>query len=122
MTIFLDKIYGKCRAILEVNSPFNRITLRAEKALRVTLGSSSMLIRSFLAHAEKVRKIMKISIFWSTKQMTCMRAVNRQPMFTARGTRSLLLPALRTMLDYPRIALEPKLFNDNHSTAEQPKT
>ena len=36
MTIFLVKIYGKSWAILEVNSPWIRIILRAEKALRVT--------------------------------------------------------------------------------------
>ena len=35
MTIFLVKIHKKIWAILDVDSPWIRITLRAEKALRV---------------------------------------------------------------------------------------
>ena len=45
MIIFLIKIYGKSCAILEVDFPFNRITLRAEKALRVILAGEEYVKR-----------------------------------------------------------------------------
>ena len=40
MIIFLAKIYEKSVAILDANCPLTRITLRAEKALRVTFENS----------------------------------------------------------------------------------
>ena len=49
MTIFLTKIYGNFGAILDVNCPFNRIILRAEKALRVRSQKNSI-FSTFLEH------------------------------------------------------------------------
>ena len=44
MTIFLDDQPEKCWAILDADFPFNRITLRAGKALRVIYGKSSAIL------------------------------------------------------------------------------
>ena len=81
MIIFLVKKHGKFGAILDVDFPFNQITLRAEKALRVT----------------------------------CMRAVNRQPMFTARRTRrAFSFLDQRCLLDYPLRVAQYGVLNVNH--------
>ena len=54
-------IYGKSWGILDVNSPFNRITLRAEKALRVT--SSSGIFTDTFARNTPTQRFETLSIY-----------------------------------------------------------
>ena len=112
MIIFLVKIYGKSWAILDVDFPFNRIILRAEKAIRVIsffstsqlfMKMSTLLVSqknlSFLTTFSKthrqtqrkhswiglgLRKVQKL-VPCELNTQTCMRAVNRQPCLPREG-------------------------------------
>ena len=60
MLIFLIKIYEKSWTILDIDFPFNRITLRAEKALRVTFLVSHKNLSALTTFSKTHRQTQRI--------------------------------------------------------------